>query len=105
MFLLCSCSSLSPEAKQIVVVDELKYVAGCSYTGTVTANSPMFSDPAMTMMMNGDSLTRLKNAAAKIGNVLVLIKNKESAITGSNREGYVYKCPANIIFVQAPVTK
>ncbi|WP_142409951.1 hypothetical protein [Bacteriovorax stolpii] len=101
----CSTATLTPEAKKLIILNDVKYVLACTQVAFVNASSSMSNDIAFTAMGNNDSMIKLKNMAAKFGNVLVLTKNKESAITGSDREGYVYKCPDHIVFVQTPVKK
>lgn len=96
----CATTPLSPEAKKLVILKTAKPIEGiCAKVGIVNASSGMTPDPVFTMIGNGESVTKMKNLAARMGNVLVITKNEESILMGSTREGDVYRCPANVKFV------
>lgn len=93
----CGTISLTPEAENLIVFKKAKYVESCIKVGVVTSRSSMTPDPVFTMIGNSNSETHMKNLAAKMGNVLVVTKNKQSILTGSEREGEVYRCPESLV--------
>ena len=102
--ILSSCVSLplSPEAEHLTVLENSKMIEGlCPKVGRVNASSSS-NNIWFSMQGSKDAITKMKNLAAKMGNVLVITKNEE-AILSSDREGDVYKCPGNIVFKKVQI--
>lgn len=86
-----SCTSMTEEAKRLKVTDRLSDVQGCRQVGTVQASSGFSNDGGMLLVGNHNSSVKLRNLAARYGDTLLLVKD-ESGLTGSDREGIVYRC-------------
>ncbi|MEA9357251.1 hypothetical protein SHI21_13585 [Bacteriovorax sp. PP10] len=100
----CASTSVTPESKKLIIINDVKYAQGCTPVARVFASSSNLlsgGNPLMGSIGNSNSLTQLRNQAAKFGQVLYIYKNKESVITGSEREGIVFKCPPHIVFKSA----
>lgn len=97
----CASTSLTPDAKKLIIVNDVKYLQGCTPVAKVFSSSsggPLLGDPIMNSIGNSNSLTKIKNMAAQYGQVLYLYKDHESTFSGSEREGIVFNCPPHIVF-------